>query len=542
MARSILGLGMVAVLTSALAGCGAKSTPLAFDDFARSARADNPSGLEGPDCDSRCAERRLEFRYVVYVGNEIYCYWNEKRAETGLDYDRLASELETTITTSSTLTDYYRTLRRWAAAFHDGHVNVMPPDDFAGLDVYSSPVRIEAFSPGTERERVFVTESQQRALAEVGDQIIAVNGTPVSDAITEGEAEASGSTRRMRRFGATRRLLDALGTREALKPARVTLERAGRRIDVELPRRVTVAVSRPSGRDAAPPAPEKTGVENIRANILPNGVGYLRIDGFSGSQSEAVLDSAMRSLAPARALVIDLRMNGGGDLSGNRILGRLVGRPLTRFERSERLSGIYFAQRPDEFMNMGGFAPGAIFGTWRPVRVEPITEGSFVGKRVAALTSTFCFSACDTFTAALRANGLARIFGEATGGGTGTPYVFPLPKSGFQFRYSVVRGRTLDGQFIEGRGTEPDELVDRSPADIGRDQDQQMARAIAWAAADTAGPGLLPASFVDESLALSGSVVQAFGSIWRQPLEVAPTIHETQTLLRRRGGRDELAP
>ncbi len=51
----------------------------------------------------------------------------------------------------------------------------------------------------------------------------------------------------------------------------------------------------------------------VRADRLPGNIGYIEISGFPPLQSaKAPFDRAMATLADTRALIIDLRRNGGG--------------------------------------------------------------------------------------------------------------------------------------------------------------------------------------------------------------------------------------
>jgi C-terminal processing protease CtpA/Prc len=105
-------------------------------------------------------------------------------------------------------------------------------------------------------------------------------------------------------------------------------------------------------------------------------------------------------------------------------------------------------------------------------------ESTYKGK-VYALTSAYCFSACDTFVSALQENKLATIVGEGTGGGTGTPHVFELPISGLRFRYSVAQGLTaVKKTFIEGVGTLPDITIIPTIEERIAGEDQQLLKII----------------------------------------------------------------
>ena len=521
--RSLLSLGSIVLLST---GCGSsqnRSTthgaaplsqgakPLSFDAFVALERvgaiehtvalpgetASTPNPPVNPlansfnnivekiaDCDENCQHLRQEFRYVVFVGKEIYCYWPEKQNEAQIDFEALAHTLESSITTNTSYNDYYLILRRWAASFHDGHVNVMAQSDMTGLEIYTAPIRVEVLAPATDHEKVIVAgivAGQSAPGVFMGDQILAMNGVPVGQALTEAAKNSSGSTERMRRFSAGRKLVDVMGLEAGSRPFVLTLKSVGSDAErsVELFRTIEIDAKPATapGRDAGnnSDAGDPSGADLISARILPNGLGYLRLDGFSGSQDDFLISQTMNRLAQTRGLIIDLRKNGGGDLSGDRIIERLATQAVTRYKRSERLSPYVMSQRPDIF-NLMADATG-LFAEWHDLTVTPDSQHHY-GKPVIAMTSPYCFSACDTFSSALKTNGLAKIFGESTGGGTGTPLVFELPLSPLKFRYSVIRGQTSQGTALEGTGTEPDVYLEPTLTDRARQKDVQLEEAV----------------------------------------------------------------
>jgi hypothetical protein len=220
-------------------------------------------------CDAECKQLRQEFRYLVYVGKQVYAYWDEKKAETGTDFDALAAELEQSITSSTTYTDYYLILRRWAAAFHDGHVGALSKESDPDLEIYTASVRLEMLSPGTDHEKVVVTQSGGSTFKR-GDEVLEVNGVPIAQAVTEAEKITSASTRRHRRAIATRELLDALGAERGARNLTLLVRTEGQE-----PRKANVfrsieLVPRPS---RAAVEAEKTGQGNIESRNFPGGLG-----------------------------------------------------------------------------------------------------------------------------------------------------------------------------------------------------------------------------------------------------------------------------
>jgi carboxyl-terminal processing protease len=525
--ESIGSLGLALALCSMLAACSSSPSPqIGFSDFAQ-LDAGVHSLAATADCDERCQKLRQEFRYVVYVGKEIYCYWDEKKVESGSllgsdGGDGLARKLEAAILTTTSDSEYYLTLRTWASAFHDGHVNVLLKDDHSGIDIYTAPVRLQIFAADTNHEKVLVTsvgDALNGVDVKAGDEVTAINSVPIAQALDQAETQVSGSTRRMRRYFGSRRLIDALGVTQGSQPLTLSLLRSGKTTQVELSRQLDISAKPDldiSDANVKPP----TGTEQIKAMILPSGIGYLRINGFSGSQDQSLLAAAMHRLSQTKGLLIDVRENGGGDQSGSAIIAKLIKTSVVRYRTSERLSDYLLASRPEiyEF-----WKAGAAFADWHDIVVKPDSNStdSYIGKPVMALTSPNCFSACDTFIAGLRANDLATIAGEDTGGGTGTPLVFQLPYSGNRFRYGVVRGMTAKGIPIEGNGTAPDLRIEADLKDVGTRKDSQLEAALQALQQKANLPHPMTGKTLHSSLVISN-----FGLTGQQSISISPTLEE----------------
>ena len=422
-------------------------------------------------CNANCQSLRSEFRFVVSTGTQIYCYAKEKTQDTGLDFAQLATQMEATIQDSTTQTDYFNLLRQWAAAFHDGHVNVMPSSTGPIVVLPTSNYRFEVLNPATQAEKVIIARSGGDA-ALVGAEVLALNGRPVSAVLTETEKFSSGSTAPMRRAGAGRRLIDASPDAAAGAASVQLTLRANDGTQQSLAIPILHNQVSPT-----PPDSGSSGPSTVSAQILPGNVGYLRIDGFIGDTVRADLNRAMDQLDGTAGLLIDVRKNGGGDQSGDEVLARLITAPITRYEVSPRLSTFLLNHRPE--LQGSQPIPGTDFAQWAPQIVQPSHRGQgWAGKDVLVMSSPGCFSACDTFVSALQVNGLAEVGGEGTGGGTGSPLVFDLPFTQHRFRYSVVRGRTKDGNFIEGRGTLPNFVLPPTQQERQAGQDQQLQASI----------------------------------------------------------------
>jgi C-terminal processing protease CtpA/Prc len=338
------------------------------------------------------------------------------------------------------------------------------------LEIYSAQLRLDILAPAMENEKVFVVASEiENMPLQKGDEVLEANGIPIKKVLDKNEDFCFGSTKAMRRRCAVRRIVDVIGIKNAA-PLALKLKQAG---VVTIPRRINLTAN-PA---AALPAEDDTGITLINATVLSSGVGYLKIDGFSGSQMRALIGKAMDRLLDTQALIIDMRENGGGDLSGNEILARLTEKDIIRYKTSFRSSDFLLSQRPSLYFY--GFDPAKEFTDWLDNTVSAADVSKlYLGKPVVVLTSSRCFSACDTFVAALKANKLATVIGENTGGGTGSPLNIELPASEFAFRYSVMRGITANDEPIEGVGTKPDIYREVTKSDLLNGTDSQLIAAL----------------------------------------------------------------
>ena len=184
------------------------------------------------------------------------------------------------------------------------------------------------------------------------------------------------------------------------------------------------------------------------------GVGYIRINQWADSTvSSADLDAALAHFRGDPNLIIDVRMNRGGDDS-------LAYKFAARFNTTNRVVG-YFKVRNGQ--GHGDFDPlvTRVLGVRGPFQ--------FTG-RVLVLAGRSSFSANESFISAMRELPDVTIVGDTTGGGSGDPQTFDL---GGGYRYTVSRWieYTADRRVIEWNGIPPDLFVpwDLSLVKQGRD-------------------------------------------------------------------------
>ncbi|WP_313536512.1 S41 family peptidase [Sphingomonas sp.] len=210
------------------------------------------------------------------------------------------------------------------------------------------------------------------------------------------------------------------------------------------------------------------------------------------------LQDALDGVSDARALIVDLRDNEGGDEAcGNALLGRFVAQ---RFEPPAIEQRLRFRTTPPAldpyldtwdagFRTLGEGAVALSDGFYLRPNVPARRAIEPVGKQLAlpmvVLTSPVNSSATFQFVQNVRALGVARLIGATTGGNRrgingGCFFFVRLPASGIEFDLPLVGYFPATAQ--PDAGIVPDEQIILTAADIAMERDVAMARARAWIA------------------------------------------------------------
>jgi retinol-binding protein 3 len=181
---------------------------------------------------------------------------------------------------------------------------------------------------------------------------------------------------------------------------------------------------RPIGAPPRAPSPEDQARERefldrincgfVKAEQLPGNVGYLKFNMFADTAICApTASAAMTFLAGTRALIIDMRENGGGSPGMVAFVSSYL------FDRRTHLNDLWTRRtgKTEEFWTRDS-VPGRRFGGEKPIYV---------------LTSARTFSGAEEFTYNLKNLKRATIVGETTGGGA-----------------HPVAGHRIDDHFIIG--------------------------------------------------------------------------------------------
>lgn len=177
---------------------------------------------------------------------------------------------------------------------------------------------------------------------------------------------------------------------------------------------------------------------------LEGNIAYLKIDGFLPTEVAAdVAHGAMRKLADADALILDLRGNGGGKL-----------------EMELLIAAYLFDDQPVHFTDQVYRSINQTKEFWTAPVTADLRFGS--AKPVHILTDDDTFSAAEGFAYSLQAMRRATIVGATTAGGAHASRSFYLDDHFFAMIPNILTVSPITHTDWEGKGVRPDVAV---PAD-----------------------------------------------------------------------------
>ena len=206
----------------------------------------------------------------------------------------------------------------------------------------------------------------------------------------------------------------------------------------------------------------------VSFKVLKGNIGYLQINSFNEERLVKLFDSLYAYIAPTKALIIDVRNNGGGNgNNGFEILGCLTDKPFYQGKTALR------HYRPV------GRAWGEVENTsvdtydWKPYKKTTYTAP------VVVLTSAATYSAAEDFTSVYKSMKRGVVIGEPTGGSTGQPVMFSLPGGGMG-RVCAKRDYFYDGTEFVGVGIQPDIVVHPTVKGVAAGKDEVLEAAVQY--------------------------------------------------------------
>lgn len=176
-------------------------------------------------------------------------------------------------------------------------------------------------------------------------------------------------------------------------------------------------------------------------------IGYIRYTSFSNGFSSANMSYVLPYFADCKGIIVDVRNNGGGDLTNCYKLA-------STFMDSTTLVGYWHHKTGKGHQDFSALEPIYVEKKAMPVK--------WVGP-VVVLTNRQCYSATNSFVNCMKNAPHCTIIGGKTGGGGGMPLSYELP-NGWMIRFSSVKMYDVEKQSIE-EGIDPDVEVTLTSTD-----------------------------------------------------------------------------
>ena len=191
---------------------------------------------------------------------------------------------------------------------------------------------------------------------------------------------------------------------------------------------------------------------SLQYTILDDNIGYVYCGSFQNGIGEGNLDEVIQYLMLCNGLILDVRNNGGGNLTYAEKLA-------ARFCHEKTLVGYLQHKNGKEHNN---------FSEMKEQYIEPSSNMRWQ-KPVVVLTNRHVFSAANEFAKYMKCMPQVKIVGDKTGGGAGLPFSSTLP-NGWTVRFSACPMYDRQRQHTEF-GIEPDYPVSQKDADFSDGKD-----------------------------------------------------------------------
>ena len=199
----------------------------------------------------------------------------------------------------------------------------------------------------------------------------------------------------------------------------------------------------------------------VKYKIFEDNIGYMRYESFSSGIGDGNLDEILSYLAACNGLIIDVRSNGGGNVTNST-------RIAARFTNKKVLTG-YIRHKTGKGHND--------FSEPYPIELEPSNSIRWQ-KKTVVLTNRRSYSATNDFVNQMSCLPNVTIMGDNTGGGSGMPFTSELP-NGWTVRFSASPHFNADMEQIEW-GIEPDIKINMDEADETKHIDTIIEKARAF--------------------------------------------------------------
>ncbi len=379
---------------------------------------------------------------------------------------------------------YYRELQKFCAMLKDGHTNVYLPESLEAQVLNTMFGDYRFFIENIDGKAVIVrTNASKKNEIPFGSEVIEVNGKPTEKYIAENVAPyISSSTDYVLKDISYSRLLQGLnGETFSIKIKKPK----GEIVSLNLTHKRTTEEAVFPEFEAQRELMDLKWYEN-------NKIAYVSLNSFGDKKIDTLFWNKLPELYNAKAMIIDLRYNGGGSTSiGFDILKHLT--PDTLLYGSRNRSRLHIPS----FKAWGKYTDpkDTLYNAWAKKSLLTYLDLSYHdfdyspaknplnGKRIVVPTVILLghntASAAEDFLIYADNQKHMIKMGENSFGSTGQPFNFDLPGGG-SARICTKQDTYPDGREFVGYGIKPDIEVKRSLQDYLQKKDPVLEKALGY--------------------------------------------------------------
>ncbi len=371
-----------------------------------------------------------------------------------LDWDGVYFRYLPKIRAATSNDEYYKLLTEMVALLGDGHTNVYPSqEDYEKY--YTKPLIYTELMEGRVILRWVGDPAMLKEGIARGDEVISVNGIPVREYMEKslGHLISAGTTQdknvRLYQYqflsGPIDEKLvlacrDKNGVEKSVKIGRVTNKERN----------------------------EILTWSQYDFQMIEGNIALVKLNSFADMEIAKFFLSDFEKITKAKALILDVRENGGGNAN--------VGFEILRTLTPEAFPTSRASVRHYRSASRIQYGLNTEF-TYPTYRISPSKQYQFAGP-VIVLTAAQTFSAAEDFVVAFKNMKRGLVVGGYTAGSTGQPLSFDLPGGG-SARVCSKKDTFPDGVEFVGKGVAPDIEVYRMVKDFRTKRDTVLQAAIA---------------------------------------------------------------
>ena len=399
-----------------------------------------------------------------------------------INYDDLYKDYLTDVINEENDYKYYKILQKFCAELKDGHTNIYMPKYLREKEFYPL-IRIRRI-----KDEIYIINLGKSYVDEIprGSKILKVNSQNVLDYLNDSVYPyISGAEHIVKSIGAKTMLVGLKGVDKT-----ITIEKPNKDIQ-----KILVKMDGNEKKWFYPLSSNQP-KSIVEYKVLENNIGYISLNTFTKEEVVDMFVSKLDSLSKHKALIIDIRYNGGGNSRyAHQITKYLTDKPYffgeqgsTRKHLATYKAWGAFANK--EYAEALGMKPVEeskyeeyyYNNAWEIEKTDTIfndVKSKKLLMPIVVLTSNSTASSAEDFLIGLDYLKRATLIGQRTYGSTGQPIFFKLPNEG-SCRICTRKCTYVDGRKFIGIGIIPDIEIEPNIDYYLSDKDIVLEKAIEY--------------------------------------------------------------